>query len=113
MSDPEKFACSVPGCGFAATADRMWNLDRRATGGKLVVVCGKHAAFARGENGLRAYRLDKTLAFDAERAAKRLAEARAAREFLASFNRRENARWRGNGQPQPPVSSSRRPVQVE
>lgn len=46
----------------------MWNLDRKVTSGKLVVLCGLDAHAAR-ERGLRAFRLVETLRRDAEREA--------------------------------------------
>ena len=78
----ENFVCSIPSCGFAAPADRMWNLDRKATGGQLVVLCGKDAHAARKE-GLRAYRLAETMRRDAEFAAAKRERA----EFFARFGK--------------------------
>lgn len=78
------YACSIESCGFKATADRMWNLDRRATGSKLVILCGRDAHAAR-ERGLKAFRLAETLRRDAERQAER-DRARSERDqFFARF----------------------------
>ena len=73
----EKYACSA--CGWEATADRMWNIDRQKTQGKLVVICGRDAAEAR-KHGLKAYRLSETLKRDAERLARR-------NQFFAAFSK--------------------------
>ena len=78
----EKFICSVEPCGFSGPADKMWNLDRKATGGKLVVVCGRDASLAR-RHGIRAYRLSETIRRDADREAKRLA----ASAFFQAFTK--------------------------
>lgn len=77
-----KFDCSVPGCTVQASADQMWNLERRATDGKLVVVCTKHSHDAR-RAGLKAFRLSTTFARDAERRARR----GAANQFFAAFKK--------------------------
>lgn len=80
----EVFTCSIEACGFSAPADRMWNFDRKVTGGKLVVICGRDARDARGRV-LKAYRFSETLRRDAERQAA-WERARAAREeFFARF----------------------------
>lgn len=83
--ESKSYACSipasgdVPACGTIGLAERMWNLDRKATGGKLVIVCGKHAHMARKSvPAIRAFRLSETL----ERDAKRDAANRAAHDFF-------------------------------
>lgn len=53
-------------CGYCATADRMFNPNRKYTEGKLVVFCGKCAKRANQE-GIFLYRLSSTLAMDARR----------------------------------------------
>ena len=78
------FTCSIESCGFKAEAERMWNLDRKATSGKLVVLCGRDAHAAR-ERGHKAFRLAETLRRDAEREAER-DRARGERDkFFARF----------------------------
>ncbi|MDO8643387.1 MAG: hypothetical protein Q7S00_00265, partial [bacterium] len=79
----ELFTCNVPACGFANTSDRMWNLDRKATKGKLVIVCGKHAHEARKSSGLKAYRLNTTIARDQKREEERIQ----ASQFFAAFQK--------------------------
>ena len=82
----DTFVCAIEVCGFKAPAERMWNLDRKETNGKLVILCGKDAHTAR-ERGLKAYRFAETLRRDAERQAK-AAEAREKRdEFFSRFGR--------------------------
>lgn len=82
----EMFKCSIEMCNFEAAADRMWNLDRKATSGKLVVVCGRDAREAR-KRGLHAYRLSETIARDAVHAAERARAHTAREEFFARFGR--------------------------
>ncbi len=80
MSD--MFACGI--CGHKAAADRMWNLDRKVTSGKLEVLCGRDSHEAR-KRGYRVFRFAETLRRDAERGAE-LARARSEREkFFARF----------------------------
>ena len=103
--------------GHKAPADRMWNLDRKETGGKLEVLCGRDSHEAR-RRGLRVYRLAETLRRDAEREAERK-QARDAREqYFARFgNARlsdaitaaEKVRGERNGNGHQPQSSSARP----
>ena len=38
MEQEEKYSCQNPGCGTTGSADQMWTLDLRATGGKKGVV---------------------------------------------------------------------------
>ena len=49
MEQEEKYSCQNPGCGATGTADQMWTLDLRATGGKKVVVCAPCGRLARKE----------------------------------------------------------------
>lgn len=77
----ELFQCQVPACGFASSSDRMWNLDRKATKGKLVIVCGKHAHEARTSSDLKAYRLNTTIARDHKREEERIKTS----QFFAAF----------------------------
>lgn len=78
------YSCSIESCGFKAGADRMWNLDRKATSGKLVVLCGRDAHAAR-ERGLRAFRLAETFRRDAERQAERNRARGERDQFFARF----------------------------
>lgn len=93
----EKFICSVKPCGFSAPADRMWNLDRKATAGKLVIVCGRDASLAR-RHGIRAYRLSETITRDAEREARKLAASAFFQAFAKAREEKagRNA-WRTEG----------------
>ena len=66
-STPTTFACSTPHCPRCGEADRMWNIDKRSTAGKLVILCGPCGHKARTEHSLRVYRLSETLRRDALR----------------------------------------------
>ena len=69
----------------------MWNLDRKDTGGKFVIVCGRDAAIAR-RHDIKAYRLAETLRLNAEREARCLA----ANAFFQAFKKaKEVKRDRG------------------
>ena len=79
------FVCSVSPCGIKGPAEAMWNIDRKATSGKLVIVCGPCAREAR-RHDIRAYRLSETIKLDAEREAKRLARS----WFFQAFEKAKN-----------------------
>lgn len=64
-------SCSVPGCSVSAPAASMFNIARKETGGKLVVLCRRHVLDAR-RSGLTVYRLDRTLALDRKREEERV-----------------------------------------
>ncbi len=100
------YKCSVPDCTVSAAADQMWNLERRATDGKLVVVCTKHSHDAR-RAGLKAFRLSATLERDAERRARH----GAANQFFAAFKKAEKKAppRQGSGEASEPSSPSSPP----
>lgn len=78
------YPCSIESCGFKAEDERMWNLDRKVTSGKLVVLCGRDAHAAR-ERGLKAFRLAETLRRDAKREAERNRARSERDQFFARF----------------------------
>jgi len=92
--DNQKFSCSIPLCNAKeGSAEKFWNMNRREAGGKLKVICGRHAFEAR-QRGFKTYRLTLTLERDAEREAQRLASS----QFFAAFEkaRAEKARRKGH-----------------
>lgn len=80
----EQFTCAIGSCGFSAPAEKMWNLDRAATSGNLVVLCGRDAHVAR-KRSLKAFRLAETLRRDAERQAERDRARSERNQFFARF----------------------------
>ncbi len=78
------FNCSFTGCTAFGAPDQMWNLERRQTEGKLVVLCTRHSHDAR-RAGFKAFRLSATFQRDAERRARR----GAANQFFAAFKKAE------------------------
>ena len=73
-------------CGKTGLAADMWNIGKRHTGGKLVVVCGKHAHEAR-KNDLRVFRLAGTLELEAKREIEEEAERQASSPFFQAFKK--------------------------
>lgn len=59
-------ACSFPGCSVSGPAEAMFNIARKETGGKLVILCRRHVLGAR-RNRLTVYRLHRTLELDRKR----------------------------------------------
>lgn len=97
------YKCSITSCRFGSEdASRMWNLDRRSTGGELKILCGRHAHEARKVHGLRAFRLSETLVRDARKEQERL-EANA---FFLAFKKAEGRKARAEkppAEPSPPA----------
>lgn len=85
----EKYSCQTPGCKATGQADQMWTLHKRATGGKLVIVCGPCGKLARREK-VRTFNLSDTLQYEREQAAKR----GFFKPFATVFSKENN----GNGQ---------------
>lgn len=107
------YACemTVPGeklCGATGTAEEMWNIGKRHTGGKLVILCGKHARVCRNEpHNMRVFRLSETLRREEEMAAHEEAERQASSVFFQTLKKyrgdeedgrsRRNSHERGRG----------------
>ena len=87
------FSCemTVPGdklCGHSGPADDMWNIGKRHTRGKLVVLCGKHARVCRNEpHKMRVFRLSETLRREAEERAREETERQASSAFFQSLKK--------------------------
>ncbi|MBI3685689.1 hypothetical protein HY250_04755 [Candidatus Azambacteria bacterium] len=64
------YACDTPGCAAKELPREMWSLDKRATKGKRVIVCRDCRRLAHQE-GVKSYRLDYTLKWEAEQQNKR------------------------------------------
>ncbi|MDO8470076.1 MAG: hypothetical protein Q7S84_03645 [bacterium] len=94
--------CEVPGCPIKGEASKMFNL-KKLPGKPLVVVCAKHARMARKE-GVKAYNLQSTFEYEAERVKEREGAAAFIRAHSRTNGRgygmRELAKINGNGNKQ-------------
>ena len=85
------FSCemTVPGdkiCGHSGPADDMWNISKRHTRGKLVVLCGKHARVCRNEpHNMHVFRLSETLRREKEEKEREESERQASSAFFQSL----------------------------
>lgn len=86
-------ACSFPGCSVSGPTASMFNIARKETGGKLVVLCRRHAIDGR-RNELTVYRLNRTLELDRKRADERVR----AGAFFEAF-KKANGNAAANGRP--------------
>jgi len=98
MEQEEKYSCQNPGCGATGSADQMWTLDLRATGGKKVVVCAPCGRLARKEK-IRTFKMSDTLMREQEQAAKRGFFKPFATVFLKANN--------GKGEKKPKLQAGR------
>ncbi len=104
----ELFSCNVPKCGFANTSDRMWNLDRKATKGKLVIVCGKHAHEARKlDRERKVFRLDSTIARDQKREEERMMASQFFAAFKAAKEKKAKSANPGTASPSLPATTQK------
>ena len=100
----QTYSCSTPHCPRTGEAERMWNIDKRSTAGKLVILCGPCGHQARTEHSLRVYRLSETFKREAERNA-RLTDQNS---FFKTFRKVEENEGNGRGPKRVPSALSRK-----
>lgn len=71
-----KFQCNATPCTASGLSREMWSLDKKATGGKRVIVCRECRKLAH-QQGIKSYRLDYTHKWEEQQRQKR--------EFFKAF----------------------------